>query len=36
MDMPENFYQNSVILAEIDKNLDGLGHISINKICTKL
>ena len=29
MDMPENFYKNGIILAEIDKNLDCLGHISI-------
>ena len=27
MDMPENFYQNSMILADIDKNLESLGHI---------
>ena len=27
MDMPENFYKNGMILAEIDKNLDCLGHI---------
>ena len=29
MDMPENFYKNGIILAEIDKNLDCLGNISI-------
>ena len=36
MDMPENFYRNSIILAEINKHLDCLGHISIKQIFYKI
>ena len=36
MDMPENFYKNGIILAEIDKNLGCLGHISIEQIFYKI
>ena len=36
IDLGENFYKNSIFLAEIDKNHDFLGHTSMKWILCKI